>query len=606
LIANFLDADLLENYTHVDGIYSADPEIVENAFIIESLSYEEANEMVNFGTNVLHAKTIIPLIQKQIPIKILNTFKPNSQIGTLIHNSKHQSGARNLSVLKNKSLIHFIGRGLLGKIGVDSRIFSTLSAVGVNVNLISQGSSERGIGIVIDTAQVEQALQALHHEFRDDLELKDVEKIFAEDHLAIVSIIGEDLQNLNKPFQSLIRNQITPILFNNTITGKNISLLIHENVLSKSLKILHGEMFNKHKTIHLSLFGNGQVGGALIHQIFQNREKILQKRNIDLKIFSISNSKGSWIDKQGLPENYQEKSIFVSSKELQAEQVIAFAKKENLENLILIDNTASLEVAKKYELFVQNGFDIVSSNKIHNTLSLSKYKNLRSKLTEFHKTYLYETNVGAGLPLIDNIRLLHLSGDNILKITGVFSGSLSYIFNTFSENDIPFSEVIKKAMTLGFTEPDPREDLSGNDVARKLLVLARELDFEMELNEIQIVNLIPESLREIEKSQFLNSINEMDAPYLDIKNRQVENHVLRYVGNLVWNPVLNKGKLEVKLLSVSKNSVLGRVSGSDSIFEIYTESYGDNPIIIQGAGAGAQVTARGVFGDILKISEIVK
>jgi aspartokinase/homoserine dehydrogenase 1 len=374
--------------------------------------------------------------------------------------------------------------------------------------------------------------------------------------------------------------------------------------LKKSLKVLHGEMFKIHKTIHLALFGKGQVGKALIDQIIENQKNILNRKNIDLKIFSISNSQGTWINKKGLQKNWEETTRFSPTNTQQPQQVVSFAKAENLENLIVVDNTASLEIAQKYEFFVENGFDIVSSNKIHNTLSLKQYKNLRQKLKEYHKSYFYETNVGAGLPLIDNIKLLHLSGDNILKIKGVFSGSLSYIFNTFSEENIPFSQIVLQAKKLGFTEPDPREDLCGNDVARKLLILARELDFDMEFNEVQIENLIPENLRELDQATFLNQLGEMDNIYQKIKENQLPNHVLRYVGDLEWNPNFNQGKLDVKLVSVPNNSSLGRVSGSDSIFEIYTESYGKNPIIIQGAGAGAQVTARGVFGDILKISEI--
>jgi aspartokinase/homoserine dehydrogenase 1 len=288
----------------------------------------------------------------------------------------------------------------------------------------------------------------------------------------------------------------------------------------------------------------------------------------------------------------------------QARKVVEFAKEEHLENLILIDNTASKAVALQYEYFAENGFDLISSNKIHNTLSLEQYRSLRKKLQQHSKNYLYETNVGAGLPLIDNIKLLHLSGDNILKIKGVFSGSLSYIFNTFSESEIPFSDMVLKAKDLGFTEPDPREDLCGQDVARKLLILARELDFEMELADVQVENLIPESLRALNQTDFFNRLEEMDPIYDKIKSTQQDQYVLRYVGELEWNQVLEQGSLAVKLVSVPKTSTLGRVSGSDSIFEIYTESYGQNPVIIQGAGAGAQVTARGVFGDILKISEI--
>jgi aspartokinase/homoserine dehydrogenase 1 len=367
---------------------------------------------------------------------------------------------------------------------------------------------------------------------------------------------------------------------------------------------LHHESTKNHKVIHLALFGKGQVGKALIDQITSNQAKILSRKNIHLKIFAIANSQGIWLDATGLQSDWETQSPFTLAPEDQARKVVKFAKEEYLENLILIDNTASKAVALQYEYFAENGFDLISSNKIHNTLSLEQYRSLRKKLQQHSKNYLYETNVGAGLPLIDNIKLLHLSGDNILKIKGVFSGSLSYIFNTFSESEIPFSDMVLKAKDLGFTEPDPREDLCGQDVARKLLILARELDFEMELADVQVENLIPESLRALNQTDFFNRLEEMDPIYDKIKSTQQDQYVLRYVGELEWNQVLEQGSLAVKLVSVPKTSTLGRVSGSDSIFEIYTESYGQNPVIIQGAGAGAQVTARGVFGDILKISEI--
>jgi bifunctional aspartokinase / homoserine dehydrogenase 1 len=367
---------------------------------------------------------------------------------------------------------------------------------------------------------------------------------------------------------------------------------------------LHHESTKNHKVIHLALLGKGQVGKALIDQITSNQAKILSRKNIHLKIFAIANSQGIWLDANGLQSDWETQSPFTLAPNDQARKVVEFAKEEHLENLILIDNTASKAVALQYEYFAENGFDLISSNKIHNTLSLEQYRSLRKKLQQHSKNYLYETNVGAGLPLIDNIKLLHLSGDNILKIKGVFSGSLSYIFNTFSESAIPFSDMVLKAKDLGFTEPDPREDLCGQDVARKLLILARELDFEMELTDVQVENLIPESLRALNQTDFFNRLEEMNPIYEKIKSTQQDQYVLRYLGELEWNQVLEQGSLAVKLVSVPKSSTLGRVSGSDSIFEIYTESYGQNPVIIQGAGAGAQVTARGVFGDILKISEI--
>ena len=275
----------------------------------------------------------------------------------------------------------------------------------------------------------------------------------------------------------------------------------------------------------------------------------------------------------------------------------------HLENLIAVDNTASREFIKNYIPLVENGFDLVSSNKIGNTVDFSFYRELRETLKRNEKNYLYETNVGAGLPLVDTIKLMHHSGENITRINGVFSGSLSYLFNNFSEQDKKFSDILQQAVDKGFTEPDPREDLSGNDVARKLLILARELDLENEIEDVKIQNLIPENLREGSAPDFLGRLSELNDEYQELKEKQKPDHVLRYVGVLAGDLSKSKGELEVKLVSVSKGSSLGQVQGSDSIFEIYTESYGERPLVIQGAGAGAKVTARGVFGDILRLTE---
>ena len=317
---------------------------------------------------------------------------------------------------------------------------------------------------------------------------------------------------------------------------------------------------------------------------------------------AIANSKKIALNKAGFGSDWRQK-INYSNQDSSIETLIDFAKENQLENLVAVDNTASKDFVKNYFTLAENGFDLVSSNKLFNTLPISDYRNFRNVLSSNKKNYLYETNVGAGLPLIDTIKLLHLSGENITRIKGVFSGSLSYIFNNFSVRDDKFSTIIGEAMEKGFTEPDPREDLSGNDVARKLLILARELDLINEFSDINIQNLIPANLLDISKEEFISRIPELDEEYQKIKENQEPDHVLRYVGDLHGDLQKEKGELDVKLVSVPKTSALGQLKGSDSIFEIYTESYGENPIVIMGAGAGAKVTARGVFGDILRISE---
>tara|TARA_R110000868_G_scaffold52221_4_gene165240 strand:- start:23564 stop:26947 length:3384 start_codon:yes stop_codon:yes gene_type:complete len=601
LIANFLDAAELQNYTHVDGIFTANPDYVADAKRIEELSYGEANELANFGATILHAKTIIPLIEKNIPLRILNTFN-NDNEGTLISAKTNKEGIKSLSVIENVALVNFEGRGLLGKVGVDARVFKTLSTNNISVNIISQGSSERGLGFVVNADKAQKAKEVLIDEFSTDFETKDVNMITVTTDVSVISIVGQDLSSFHKPFNELIKNQIVPLLFNNTVTGKNVSLVVKRADLYKALNVMHGQVFGISKKVNIAIFGHGNVGGTLIDQILKSAKTIEDRKGIQLKVFAVANSKKVLLNKKGITKNWKE-NLIEKGVEYSHESIFNYAKEHHLENLIAVDNTASKPFVESYVSMIENGFDIVSSNKIANTLSFDFYQQLRNELQKNQKQYLYETNVGAGLPLIDTIKLLHLSGENITRIKGVFSGSLSYIFNTFSEDEKSFSSILKEAIDQGFTEPDAREDLSGNDVGRKLLILARELDLSNEFSDINIQNLIPEALQNVGVKEFNNQLESLDSIFEEIKKGQQPNHVLRYVGDLSGDLQKEKGDLEVKLVSVPKKSALGQVKGSDSIIEIYTESYGENPLVIQGAGAGASVTARGVFGDILRIIE---
>ncbi|OXG09554.1 aspartate kinase [Flavobacterium araucananum] len=601
LIANYLNAEELQNFTHVDGIYTANPDLVADAKKIEFLSFNEANELANFGATILHAKTIIPLLEKNIPLRILNTFNHENR-GTLITSDSAKEGIKTLSVLENVSLVNLEGRGLLGKAGVDARIFKVMGDHNISVSIISQGSSERGIGLVVATEKATTAMVELEKEFENDFYSKDVNQITVTDNVSVISIIGQDLSTFHKPYTALIKNKIVPILFNNTVTGKNVSLVVKKAELNKALNVIHGEIFGVSKKINIAIFGHGLVGGTLINQILESAAAIEKRKDIKLNVFAIANSKKLLLNKNGVTADWKN-DIQKDGLEYTINDVIAYANQHHLENLIAIDNTASATFVENYITLAESSFDLISSNKVANTLSYGFYKELRKALADNQKNYLYETNVGAGLPLIDTIKLLHLSGENITKIKGVFSGTLSYLFNNFSAKDAPFSQILQEAIDNGYTEPDPREDLCGNDVGRKLLILARELDLQNEFEEISIQNLIPEHLREGNVSDFLTKLKEFDPIYEKIKADQKPNHVLRYIGELSGDLQNDKGILEVKLVSVPSDTALGGLKGSDSFFEIYTESYGDRPIVIQGAGAGSAVTARGVFGDILRLSD---
>ena len=504
-----------------------------------------------------------------------------------------------INIYRNKALVNFEGKDFLGQIGVDSRIFQALNGGGISVGVISQQAIENGISVLVDENDASDAVDFLNKEFEKEKAKGHVSNIYSVENLSVIGFVSD---NYNKILSELQRNKIYPLLLSQIASAGRVNIVVTGNQTEITKNIIETEIYGKPKTVHLALIGHGNVGGTLVEQILDSAYDILKRKRVDLKIVAIANSKKIAFNKAGFGSDWRQK-IKYSQTESSVNSLVDFAKEHHLENLVMVDNTASKDFVKHYPTFVDNGFDIVGSNKIYNTLPISEYRNFRKLLEKNKKKYLYETNVGAGLPLIDTIKLLHLSGENITRIKGVFSGTLSYVFNNFSLRNDKFSTIINEALEKGYTEPDPREDLSGNDVARKLLILARELDLINEFEDINIQNLVPESLLSVSKEEFLSRLEELDDEYQKIKENQEPGYVLRYVGDLHGDLQKEKGELDVKLISVPANSALGQLKGSDSIFEIYTESYGENPIVIMGAGAGAKVTARGVFGDILRLSE---
>ncbi len=504
-----------------------------------------------------------------------------------------------INIYRNKALVNFEGKNFLGQIGVDSRIFQALNGGGISVGVISQQAIENGISVLVDEVDAEDAVKFLKKEFEQETKEGHVSNIYSIDNLSVIGFVSD---NYNKILSELQRNKIFPLLLSQIASAGRVNIVVTGNQTEITKNIIETEIYGKPKTVHLALIGHGNVGGTLVEQILDSAYDILNRKRVDLKIVAIANSRKIAFNKSGFGSDWRQK-IKYSTTDSSVDSLVDFAKEHHLENLVMVDNTASKDFVKHYPTFVDNGFDIVGSNKIYNTLPISEYRNFRKLLEKNKKKYLYETNVGAGLPLIDTIKLLHLSGENITRIKGVFSGTLSYVFNNFSLRNDKFSTIINEALEKGYTEPDPREDLSGNDVARKLLILARELDLINEFEDINIQNLVPESLLSVSKEEFLSRLEELNDEYQKIKENQKPDHVLRYVGDLHGDLQKEKGELDVKLISVPANSALGQLKGSDSIFEIYTESYGENPIVIMGAGAGAKVTARGVFGDILRLSE---
>ena len=430
-------------------------------------------------------------------------------------------------------------------------------------------------------------------------------RIYAEKGLAVVAIIGLNLLEFDRPYRALVRNRILPILLSNSVPENTLCLLVRDDEeREKALKVIHGELFERPKRIHLAVIGHGTVGGAFIGQIIQQREQLIVQKNIDLRIFAIADSRHLLLTAAGADATWAKQLEGASFSGDLAEAIIRFSQQQALENVILVDNTSSPLIASHYARYAAEGFDIVSSNKKANIAPYADYRYLRDTLQRHRRSYRYETNVGAGLPLIDNLKLLHLSGERITRIHGLFSGSLSYIFNRLTEEpDRSLRSIVEESARLGLTEPDPREDLSGEDVARKVLILVRELDVPAELSDVRWENPVPEALRSLSVEDFWAHFDELEASIEALRATAQPDEVLRYVGDIVWDDRQQRATLTAGLRLVPRTSPLGRVSGADSCFEIYTESYGSQPIVIQGAGAGAAVTARGVFGDVLRLAE---
>lgn len=596
LIANYLDAEEVQNWTDVAGIYAASPKLVPEAQKIEHLSYKEAHELANFGASVLHPKTIGPLMEKDIPLKIYSSFSQKKE-GTTVSREGGKQGIKAVSVIQDVALISIEGKGLLGKVGIDARIFTALSRNNISVRLISQASSERGIGFVLDAEDARKATTILSEEFGFELLHGDVSSIKYDLDMAIIAIVGRHNYALEKAIKGLRRNKIWMHLISNSISGEHISLVVDDKNIRKAVRIVHSQVFGVIKTINLFAIGKGLVGGELLDQILDTPAEVNKRRNLQINIVGIADSRKFIFHPNGLDNDWRKQ--LANGEDLDSfEQIIGQLNESALENIVIADNTSSQEIADLYPHFLKNQFDIVASNKKANSGPYESYDEVRRILNRRGRLFNYETNVGAGLPVIDTIKYLYDSADQITKIRGVFSGSLSYIFNNFSERNESFLTILMEAREKGLTEPDPREDLSGEDVARKLVILAREIGLTSELEEVSLESLVPEEITAVETfEKFLESRSLLDERYQELKDSLLDNQVLRYVADL---DVLNQ-ELTIRLQKVNKTSPLGGIKNSDALFEIYTESYGDEPFVIQGAGAGGAVTARGVYSDLIRM-----
>ncbi|PWA08797.1 bifunctional aspartate kinase/homoserine dehydrogenase I [Flavobacterium laiguense] len=604
IIAGAVNASDLEIWTDVNGMFTANPKIVKQAQPIATISYQEAMELSHFGAKVLYPPTIQPVLRKNIPIFIKNTFEPTAE-GTLISNNpaSHTNPVKGISHIDNITLITLEGSGMIGVAGSSKRLFEVLSNENINVIFITQASSEHSICIGILNSDAETAEIAINKAFQLEIAQNKIDPCIVEQNLCIIALVGENMKNhqglSGRMFSTLGKNNVNIRAIAQGASERNISVVINERDVKKALNTLHENFFEENtKQLNLFVMGVGNVGEKFMEQIQQQRKFLKENLKINLRVIAVSNSRKMYFNEDGIPlKEWQ--SHLENGEVANKEQFIANIKALNLRNSIFVDITANEEVSKTYEQYLKQNVAVVTCNKIACSSAYDNYKNLKSLSRQFNAPFLFETNVGAGLPIIDTVKNLIASGDKVHKIQAVLSGSLNFIFNNFDENNA-FHEVVKEAGIQGFTEPDPKIDLSGIDVARKILILIRESGYKMEIDAIANESFMPaECLATTTNEAFFESLQKhaahFEAIYKEALNRDSR---LKYVAQF------EDGKASVGLQFIPKDHPFYNLEGKDNIVLFYTDRYVDQPLLIKGAGAGAAVTASGIFADVIRIGNI--
>ena len=604
IIAAALNADSLEIWTDVDGFMTADPRVISTAYTISELTYTEATELCNFGAKVVYPPTIYPVCHKNIPILIKNTFNPEGK-GTVIREglSGFEKAIKGISSINDTSLINVRGLGMVGVIGINKRIFRALADNGISVFLVSQASSENSTSIGVKDEDSAKACAVLNEEFSKEIETGELFPITSEEGLATVAIVGENMKHTpgiaGKLFGTLGRNGISVIACAQGASETNISFVVERRLLRKSLNVIHDSFFlSEYQMLNLFICGIGTVGGSLIKQIHSQRQKLMQENGLQLNVVGIANSKKCILNRAGIDlADYQnelnEKGID-STPETLLQQVLDM----NIFNSVFVDCTANAQVANLYKDLLEHNISVVAANKISASSSYDNYSLLKHIAHTRGVKYLFETNVGAGLPIINTINDLIHSGDKILKIEAVLSGTLNFIFNVISA-DVPLSKAIRMAKEQGYSEPDPRIDLSGKDVIRKLVILAREAGYRLEQSDVEKHLFIPDDLFEGTLDNFWKNVSQLDADFEARRQKLTEDGKRwRFVAKF------ENGKATVGLQEVGMGHPFYGLEGSNNIILLTTERYKQYPMMIQGYGAGAEVTAAGVFADIMSIANV--
>ena len=603
IIAATLKADCLEIWTDVDGFMTADPRVINNAYTIRHLSYVEATELCNFGAKVVYPPTIYPVFKANIPIKIKNTFNPDGE-GTIIDANSEDEGRliKGISSINDTDLLTVQGLGMVGVVGVNHRIFRALGNAGISVFLVAQASSENSTSIGLRHDDADKACEVLNKEFEKEISMGLMESVCATGELSTVAIVGENMRHnagiIGKLFQTLGRNGINVVACAQGGQETNISFVIKADLLRKTLNVIHDSFFlSEYKVLNLFICGVGTVGGSLIEQITSQQEKLKKEHGLKLNIVGIANSRNAIFDREGLDTVNYRNALMES-----APSSIAKLRDDiiemNIFNSVFVDCTASSEVAAIYGDLLSHNISVVAANKIAASADYATYNNLKHIARQRNIKYLFETNVGAGLPIISTINDLINSGDKILKIEAVLSGTLNFIFNVLG-SDIPLSEAVRLAKEKGYSEPDPRIDLCGKDVIRKLVILAREAGYAIEQSEVEANLFIPQELFDGTLENFWAKLPQLDAEFEEERKRLVaEKKHWRFIAKY------ENGKGCVALCKVNERHPFYHLEGSNNIILLTTERYKEYPMLIQGYGAGASVTAAGVFADIMRIANI--
>ena len=603
IIAATLKADMLEIWTDVDGFMTADPRVINNAYTIRHLSYVEATELCNFGAKVVYPPTIYPVFKANIPIRIKNTFNPDNE-GTIIDDHSEDEGRliKGISSINDTDLLTVQGLGMVGIVGVNHRIFRALANAGISVFLVAQASSENSTSLGLRHDDSAKACEVLNKEFEKEISMGLMESVRATGELSTVAIVGENMRHnagiIGKLFQTLGRNGINVIACAQGGQETNISFVIESDLLRKTLNVIHDSFFlSEYKVLNLFICGIGTVGGSLIEQIASQQEKLKREHSLKLNIVGIANSRHAIFDREGLElDNYRNR--LMESKECDIHSLRKEIIKMNIFNSVFVDCTANPEVASLYGDLLSHNISVVAANKIAASSDYATYNNLKHIARQRNIKFLFETNVGAGLPVISTINDLINSGDKILKIEAVLSGTLNFIFNVLS-SDTPMSKAVQLAKEKGYSEPDPRIDLSGKDVIRKLVILAREAGYSIEQSDVEANLFIPQELFDGTLENFWAELPKLDAHFEEERKKLVEEKKhWRFIARY------ENGKGSVSLSKVDERHPFYHLEGSNNIILLTTERYKEYPMLIQGYGAGAGVTAAGVFADIMRIANI--